>query len=359
VGPPGRVNIESTYALRPDLVLASTDCNARSDVEALRRLGCEVKVFAGCESFSCMCAGFLELGGILDRRPRAEALLKDIKARLAAAQEKLRGRARPRVFWQIGASPLVTASNATFSGEFLARAGAENIFGDAPVPYPRVNAEEVLRRNPDVIIVVSRMEPGAGPSPWKRFGGMEAVKKGRIVELDADLVCQPTPLMFLRASRRWLRPCTPVHREEDRHSPLPRCSAAVHRRRGGLPRGGGAQRIRGGGRPAPPGRHTTAGVVVWELRIPRIIRAVLVGSSLAGCGTVFQAVLRNPLAEPYTLGVSAGGALGATTAIVLGLSGLPMVALCFTGCLASICLVIAMSTFRDFSASTIILSGWS
>ncbi len=198
VGPPGRVNIESTYALRPDLVLASTDCNARSDVEALRRLGCEVKVFAGCESFSCMCAGFLELGGILDRRPRAEALLKDIKARLAAAQEKLRGRARPRVFWQIGASPLVTASNATFSGEFLVRAGAENIFGDAPVPYPRVNAEEVLRRNPDVIIVVSRMEPGAGPSPWKRFGGMEAVKKGRIVELDADLVCQPTPLMFLR-----------------------------------------------------------------------------------------------------------------------------------------------------------------
>jgi len=106
-----------------------------------------------------------------------------------------------------------------------------------------------------------------------------------------------------------------------------------------------------------PGSHTTAGVVIWELRIPRIIRAVLVGSSLAGCGTVFQAVLRNPLAEPYTLGVSAGGALGATTAIVLGLSGLPMVALCFTGCLASICLVIAMSVFRDFTASTIILSG--
>jgi iron complex transport system substrate-binding protein len=198
VGSPGRINIEGVYALRPDLVLASTDCNGRSDVDALRRLGCTVKVFAGCESFSCMCESFLELGGILDRRARAEAVLKDVKARLAGAQDKLRGRARPRVFWQIGAAPLVTASNATFSGEFLVRAGAENIFGDAPTAYPRVNAEEVLRRNPDVIIVVSRMEPGAGPSPWERFNAVEAVKKGRIVELDADLVCQPTPLMFLR-----------------------------------------------------------------------------------------------------------------------------------------------------------------
>ena len=107
-------------------------------------------------------------------------------------------------------------------------------------------------------------------------------------------------------------------------------------------------------------RYGSAGIghtLIWEVRIPRIVSSALVGASLAGCGVVFQAVLRNPLAEPYTLGVSAGGALGATTAIVLGLTGLPMVAWCFAGCLLSIGLVIAISTVREFSTTTIILSG--
>jgi len=106
-----------------------------------------------------------------------------------------------------------------------------------------------------------------------------------------------------------------------------------------------------------PWQQGTIHTLIWELRIPRIIRAVIVGASLAVCGVAFQAVLRNPLAEPYTLGVSAGGALGATIAIMLGLSGLPMVGLCFTGCLMSIGAVIIMSTFRDFSTTTIILCG--
>jgi iron complex transport system permease protein len=106
-----------------------------------------------------------------------------------------------------------------------------------------------------------------------------------------------------------------------------------------------------------PESSGTAHTLIWELRIPRVIRAVVVGAGLAGCGVAFQAVLRNPLAEPFTLGVSAGGALGATIAITLGLSGLSMVGLCFAGCLMSITAVIFMSTLKDFSTTTIILSG--
>jgi iron complex transport system permease protein len=106
-----------------------------------------------------------------------------------------------------------------------------------------------------------------------------------------------------------------------------------------------------------PGTGGTVHTLIWELRIPRVIRALVVGAGLAGCGVAFQAVLRNPLAEPFTLGVSAGGALGATIAITLGLSGLSMVGLCFAGCLMSIMAVIFMSTLKDFSTTTIILSG--
>ena len=106
-----------------------------------------------------------------------------------------------------------------------------------------------------------------------------------------------------------------------------------------------------------PGSDGIAGTLVWELRLPRIFMAGMVGSALAVCGVVFQAILRNPLAEPYTLGVSGGGALGAVIAILLGISGLPMVLICFAGCCLSIGAVLGAASLKGFSNSMLILAG--
>jgi iron complex transport system permease protein len=57
--------------------------------------------------------------------------------------------------------------------------------------------------------------------------------------------------------------------------------------------------------------------IIWEIRLPRVLLSVLVGAGLTLCGCVMQAAVRNPLADPYILGVSSGGALGATFAILL------------------------------------------
>ena len=62
----------------------------------------------------------------------------------------------------------------------------------------------------------------------------------------------------------------------------------------------------------------TAALIVLQLRLPRIILGGLVGAGLATAGTAFQAILRNPLADPYVIGVSAGAGLGATLGIILG-----------------------------------------
>jgi len=59
----------------------------------------------------------------------------------------------------------------------------------------------------------------------------------------------------------------------------------------------------------------------WIVRMPRVIAALVVGAALAGAGVAFQAVLRNPLAEPFTLGVSSGSSLAAVLAIHLGIGG--------------------------------------
>ncbi len=58
--------------------------------------------------------------------------------------------------------------------------------------------------------------------------------------------------------------------------------------------------------------------VVWLIRLPRLVLAAAVGAALSICGVVMQAVVKNPLADPYILGVSSGASLGATLAIVLG-----------------------------------------
>lgn len=99
--------------------------------------------------------------------------------------------------------------------------------------------------------------------------------------------------------------------------------------------------------------------VVFHLRLPRILFAATVGYALSLGGVVFQAVLRNPLADPFILGVSSGAGFGAVIAILLGLGfgwGVPLFA--FFGALLSIATVLAIGR-RDIGveSSTILLSG--
>ena len=90
---------------------------------------------------------------------------------------------------------------------------------------------------------------------------------------------------------------------------------------------------------ADPALGGTAPLVVWNVRLPRIAGALLVGAALAAAGAAFQQMFRNPLVAPDTLGVSAGAALGAVGGIFLGLSIVAIQALAFAGGLAAVALV--------------------
>jgi iron complex transport system permease protein len=108
------------------------------------------------------------------------------------------------------------------------------------------------------------------------------------------------------------------------------------------------------GNPASPTQHA----VVWKIRWPRALLAALVGAALASSGGAFQAVLRNPLADPYILGVSGGAALGAVAALTFGVSTpllLPLAA--FIGALAALALVYWVAQAYRGSPHTLILCG--
>lgn len=101
--------------------------------------------------------------------------------------------------------------------------------------------------------------------------------------------------------------------------------------------------------------------VVLEVRLPRILTAALVGGGLAMSGAIYQGILLNPLADPYTLGISSGAAFGAALALLAGLTlpGVyPVPVFAFIGAVATLFLVLNLSTFNgQMSANTLILSG--
>ena len=109
----------------------------------------------------------------------------------------------------------------------------------------------------------------------------------------------------------------------------------------------------GQGEPDP-----TLEVIVWQLRWPRVILAATVGASLSLGGLVFQALLRNPLAEPYILGVSGGSAVGAILGILAGFSIFPGLTLSsFAGSLLVLMLVLLLSNRREGNSDSLLLGG--
>jgi iron complex transport system permease protein len=99
--------------------------------------------------------------------------------------------------------------------------------------------------------------------------------------------------------------------------------------------------------------------IIWQIRLPRVLLAALVGATLSLGGLVFQALLRNPLAEPYILGISGGSAIGAIIGILMGLSRFPGISLtAFAGSMAILVLLLVMSSGQAIlKKDTLLLSG--
>ena len=102
--------------------------------------------------------------------------------------------------------------------------------------------------------------------------------------------------------------------------------------------------------------------VIWEMRLPRIVTGVLTGFGLAAAGVVMQCILRNPLADPYTTGISSGASFGATLAMGLGISvagasGYAVAANAFLFSLIPTAIILFVSKMRGASPTTMVMAG--
>ncbi|MGB2727847.1 MAG: iron ABC transporter permease [Halobacteriota archaeon] len=104
-----------------------------------------------------------------------------------------------------------------------------------------------------------------------------------------------------------------------------------------------------------------ADVVIWNLRLPRILMGILAGTGLAIAGTMMQGILRNPLASPFTLGIASGAGFGAAIAILLGAGIVAgeylIIGNAFTFALIPAFIILGLTRYRRATPETMILAG--
>ena len=192
-------NIEKIYSLSPDLVLANNGINRSQTIEKLKSLGLKVVALDECNTFDDITKSFIQLGKLTGREEEARAIIKKVEAEVKSITQKLKALSPVRVFWEVGARPLVSVGPQSFANEFIRYSGSINIFADTSGSHPRVSREEVLKRNPEVIMLVAMGDVKEEEKIyWQKFKDLDAVKFNRIYIINADKVCRPTPVSFSR-----------------------------------------------------------------------------------------------------------------------------------------------------------------
>lgn len=183
-----RPNVEVVLASRADLVLLYASGENRSARDALRRSGVATLAqrFDRIAEFG---PAVVQLGRVLGDTMRAHTVRDSVYASLERARVLVEGRPRPRVVWPLWLSPLLAAGRGSFLTDLLVIAGAENIFADIDAPSPQVTFEEIVRRDPDIVLAgpVQAAELRAEP----RWRALRAVREGRIAIYDTTLVGRP------------------------------------------------------------------------------------------------------------------------------------------------------------------------
>lgn len=190
-------NIEAIVKLRPDIVIASKEGNRKQTVEKLKSLGIPVEVLDEVVTYSDLKKNFLKLAEITGKTVVAKKIISNVDEQLLKYIKKKH--TNKKIFWQLGTKPLVTAGGKTYFSEISIYAGAKNIFNDMKTKYITISTEEVINRNPDVIIAMGMGEESYVLDFWKPFKNIEAVKKNKIFRVDDYMFCSPTPLSFLQS----------------------------------------------------------------------------------------------------------------------------------------------------------------
>lgn len=194
----GRFNQELIVSLRPDLVLAA-EINSPEAVAALSKLGLTVFRISNPLSFDGLYENVLLAGRLTGHESPAAEVVAGLRSRVERVAARLQGLSRrPTVFYELDAtdpSRPWTAGPGTFLHVLITLAGGQNFGSGYSRSFPRVSAEEVIRADPEVIILGDGRF-GVTPEEVSRRAGwraLSAVKSGKVYVFDDNLASRPGP----------------------------------------------------------------------------------------------------------------------------------------------------------------------
>lgn len=188
-------SLEALVALEPDLVVAFETAGESKLRAQLERLGIPVYAIAT-QDTSDIFRNVAHLGRLTGHAGEAETLLAQLRGELDEVRASVEGLPRPRVLYVVGVDPAMTAGPGSFIIQLLGVAGGETVFPEASVPWPQVSLEEVVKREPDVVMLPHGEDPNASLERLRAAPGwreLRAVREGRVVSVPADLMNRPGP----------------------------------------------------------------------------------------------------------------------------------------------------------------------
>jgi iron complex transport system substrate-binding protein len=195
VGTATEVNIEKILLLNPDIVIAS-GLTKQTTINTLKNNGIAVHFIKKLQSFDDICNQAIELGKLVGKANLALSIVSRSKQRVDSMQSLIPSRDNKlKVFFQIGAKPIFTVIPNTFMDDYIIFSGCENLAAD--LDKGTITRESVLRRNPDIIFIVTMGIVGnEEKKTWEGYAELNAVKSNKIFIIDSNIACTPTVLSF-------------------------------------------------------------------------------------------------------------------------------------------------------------------
>ncbi|MBK9216811.1 MAG: cobalamin-binding protein [Chloracidobacterium sp.] len=182
-------NMESIIALKPDVVFVSTASQIEAFTQTLADNGIAVYV-TNPTSFDDVIDDLGKLGDLFGTTDRVGQMLPELKRRVEAVQDSVRGEEQLGVFVQISREPLFTVGKGSFLNVLIEKAGGRSVTVDIETAYPKLSKESAIALEPDVIII-SESPDNEGPN--EVFRNSPALKSGRVYKINADLLSRPGP----------------------------------------------------------------------------------------------------------------------------------------------------------------------
>ncbi len=189
-------NLEAIIGLKPDLVLGVKSEIVRPDVLAkLEQLKVPVFILSP-KTVEDILVHISTIGRLVGHDREARAVVQGLRDRLSKIRSRMASAKPVRVFYVVNTDPLISVGAGSFIHQMLELAGGENIVGQTVAPYPMVSLEEVLRRDPEVLLFpVGTTEgiPEAEQQRWRKWTALSAVAHNRLHQVKAELVNRPGP----------------------------------------------------------------------------------------------------------------------------------------------------------------------